>query len=152
MGLWPDFFDPWEEQRRRERQRHPNRHHFRVLLTVNGVSIFLQPEETTHMAVKLSLGHTLSLSLAYTDQHGNPMLTKVDPDGPPQWSDTTPATETLTVAADSMSATGTPLVAGSDTVNVSVVVGGQTFTASLDVTVIPEAQVVSGVAINATVS
>ena len=157
MSLWPDFFDPWGDARERERRRHHpepehHHHHHRVLFTVNGVSVFLQPEETIRMAVTLSIGHTLAMSLSFVDQHGNPMLTPVTPDSPPVWSDTTPATETLAVAADSMSATGTPLAAGGDTVNVSVVVGGQTFTASLDVTVTPEAQVVSGVAINATVS
>lgn len=104
------------------------------------------------MAVTLSIGHTVALSLVFVDQHGNPMLMPVVPDSPPTWSDTTPATETLAVAADSMSAIGTPLVAGNDTVNVSVVVGGQTFAASLDVTVTPEAQVASGVTIAATVS
>jgi hypothetical protein len=108
--------------------------------------------EHTHMATTISVGHTLGLSIQYLDQHGNPMLTAPTPDAAPVWTDTTPATETLTVVASGLTATGTPIAAGTDTVTVNLAVGGKTFTATVDVTVTPEPQVLSGVVIVTTVS
>lgn len=104
------------------------------------------------MAVTLSVGHTLNMSIQFLDQNGNPMLTPPTPDSPPSWSDTTSATETLAPAANGLSCVGTPIAAGSDVVNLSVVVGGQTFSATLDVTVDAAPQVLTSVAIAATVS
>ena len=99
------------------------------------------------MATTDTVGQTLPLSLVYLDQNGAPMATPPTPDSPPSWSDTTPATETLTVAPDGMTATALAVAAGTDTVGVTVVVGGKTFSASLAVTVTPAPQVLTSVEI-----
>lgn len=104
------------------------------------------------MATTLSVGHKLNMSIGFFDQHGNPMLTAPTPDTPPAWSNTTPATESIAPSADGLTCVGTPVAAGSDTVNLIVTVGGNNFSASLDVTVTAEAQVLTSVAINSTVA
>ena len=104
------------------------------------------------MAVTLSLGHTLDMSIEYLDQHGNPMLTTPVPDAAPSWSNTTPATETLAPSGDGLTCVGTPVAVGADTVNLSLMVAGVAFAALLDVTVTAEAQVLTSVAIGYTVS
>ena len=131
---------------------HHYRHKWHLVLTVQGVSVFLTPMEKVHMAVTLAIGHTLGLALTFLDQNGNPMLTTPVPDATPVWSDTTPATETLVADASGLTATGTPVAVGQDTINVSLAVGGVTFTAALDVTVTAAAQVLTSVAIAPTVS
>jgi hypothetical protein len=92
------------------------------------------------------------MTISFLDQNGNPMLTAVTPDAPPTWSDTTPATGTLTPAAGGLSATEAAIAAGSDVVNVALTVGGAAFSASLGITVSPAPQVLTSIAINATVN
>lgn len=104
------------------------------------------------MSVTLSVGHLLNMSIAYLDQHGNPMLVTPTPDSPPVWANTTQATETIVAAADGNSAVGTPVAPGTDTVSLNVSVGGAAFPATLDVTVTPEAQVLTSVSIVPSVS
>jgi len=116
------------------------------------VMIELHPFRRTIMDVTLSIGHTLTDTIAYLDQNGNPMLTTPTPDSPPVWSDSTPATETLTVAADGSSATGTPLAVGVDTVSLTVIVGGVTFSATQNVIVTAAPQVLTKVDITPTVN
>lgn len=99
----------------------------------------------------VTVGHKLALEIAYLDQNGNPMLTPQRPDAAPVWSNTTPAVETLAVAADGNSATTTALTAGADVVSLTLVVGGATFSATLAVTVQEAPQVLTKVQINATV-
>jgi|SRR5271166_334350 len=118
-----------------------------VALTVQGVTVFLTPEENLHMAVTLSLGHTLSMSIAFMDQNGNPMLTTPTPDAAPAWSDTTPATETLAPSGDGLTCTGTPVAVGTDTVSLALAVGGAAFSATLDVTVTAAPQVLTSIGI-----
>ena len=95
--------------------------------------------------VTFSVGHTDTMTIAYLDQNGNPMLETPVPDSPPVWSQDTPATATLTASGDGTSATETGIAAGTDTVSLSVVIGGATFAASLSVTVSAEAQTLSSV-------
>lgn len=104
------------------------------------------------MAVTLEVGQTLNMALVFLDQAGNPMTTTPTPDSPPAWVDSTPATETLTVDGTGLAATGTPLAPGTDTVSVTVVVGGVSFSASLDVTVTAAPQVLTSIAIVPTVA
>lgn len=92
-------------------------------------------------------GPPLSLAIAFLDQNGQPMATTPKPDSPPAWSNTTPASETLAASADGLTCTDTAVAAGTDTVNLSVVVGGKTFSASLNVTVSPAPQVLTSVEI-----
>jgi hypothetical protein len=104
------------------------------------------------MAVVLTVGHKLNMSIAFADQNGNPMLTKPTPDSAPAWSNSTPSTETIAAAADGLSCVGTPVAPGNDTVSLSVVIGGQTFSATLGVTVDAAPQVLTSVSIVPTVA
>lgn len=99
------------------------------------------------MATTLAVGHKLEMQIAFLDQNGNPMLAVQTPDNAPTWSNSTPATETLTVAASGLTCEGMPLVPGTDTVSLTVSVGGVSFSATLDVTVTEAPQVLTSVAI-----
>jgi DMSO reductase anchor subunit len=100
----------------------------------------------------LTIGHTLNLAIQELDQHGNPMLVPVVYDAAPVWTNSSPATETLSVSSDGKTATGTPIAPGTDTVSLSVSIGGQVFTATLAVEVNAAPQVVSSIVIVPTVN
>lgn len=99
------------------------------------------------MALNMKVGQSDTLALVFLDQNGQPMATAPTPDSVPAWTNTTPATDTLTVAADGLSATDAAVAGGTDQIGVTVVVNGQTFNAVLDVNVTPAAQVFTNVAI-----
>jgi hypothetical protein len=140
----------------RHRHRHPrikphgNRRFF-VILIVNETSILMRPNEETIMATIVTIGHKLNLSIQVLDQHGNPMLDPSVYDAEPVWANTTPATETLSVAAGGQTATGTPVSVGTDLVSLSFAIGGKEFTASLAVEVDAEPQVATSAIIVATI-
>jgi len=100
--------------------------------------------------IDVTVGHKVTMNLVFLDQNGNPMLTTVTPDAVPTWTDTTPATGTLTAGADGLSATELAIAAGTDVVNVSVTVGGVAFAASLGITSTAVPQVLTSIQINAT--
>jgi hypothetical protein len=102
--------------------------------------------------VAVNVGHTVTMSIAYLDANGNPMLTTPVPDAAPTWTDTTPATGTLTVAPGGLTATELAIAAGTDLVNLSLTVGGVSFAATQGITATAAAQVLTSVAIEATVS
>ena len=79
------------------------------------------------------------------------MLTPVTFDAAPVWANTTPATETLSAAADGQSATGTPVAPGADLISVSFTIGGVPFSATLAVEVDAAPQVPTSAVIVATV-
>lgn len=145
--LWPHH----------HRRYHPSHHHVRVLFIVlindqpYHVAI-LEPHMEVHMSTIVNIGHTISLAVIFLDANGNPMLTAPTPDSPPAWTDTTPATETLAVAPSGLMAVATPVAPGTDTVSLTVVVGGKSFAATLAVEVDPAPQVLTSVQISATVS
>lgn len=87
------------------------------------------------MAATLKVGQTIPFSIAYLDQNGNPMSPPPNPDAPPAWAQLNSASESLTAAPDGNTASATGLAAGSDTIQLSLSVGGNQFTATLDVTV-----------------
>jgi len=95
--------------------------------------------------VTMVVGHTDNMSIAYLDQHGNPMLVPPIPDSPPTWSQTTPDAATLTVAADGMTAADLAIAPGADVVSMTVVVGGVSFSATVPITISPEPQVLTSV-------
>ena len=145
----------WEERRRQElgfvlvvvhvHAAHHRHHRYKFFISPN--------ERVSTMAnINVTVGHTVSMKLVFLDQNGNPMLTAVTPDAAPAWSDTTPATGTLTVGADGLSATELAITAGADVVNVSLAVGGVAFAASLGITAAAAPQVLTSVQILATVS
>lgn len=100
----------------------------------------------------LTLGHNVEANIVYLDANGNPMLATPTPDSPPVWTNTTPATETLVVSADGNTAEATTLAVGTDSIGVTVIVGGKTFQASVAIEVDAAPQVLTSVAINAVAS
>jgi hypothetical protein len=125
---------------------HLRRHQRRRYIT------FLTANRRTILSnVIVTVGHTVTFSLVFLDQNGNPMVTTPLPDAPPTWTDTTPATGTLTPAASGLTATELTTGVGADTVNVSLAVGGTSFSASIDLTVQDVPQVLTSVQIAATV-
>lgn len=102
-------------------------------------------------SLNVTVGHTVAFALAFLDQNGNPMLITPTPDAAPTWSDTTPATGTLTPAANGLTATEVAVAPGTDTVSVSLAVAGTSFSASIDLTV-DAVQVLTSVQITGTVS
>jgi hypothetical protein len=126
-------------------RHHHRRHHGRRYV------IFLTANRRSHLAnVIVTVGHTVSFTLVYLDQNGNPMLVTPVPDAPPTWTDTTPATGTLTPSGNTASELA--LAVGADTVNVSLAVGGATFTGTIDIAVQGVPQVLTKVALAATVA
>ena len=101
--------------------------------------------------ITLNVGHSAALSIEYLDQNNNPLPAPV-PDSPPVWSNVALTTATLTVGPGGQTATEAAIAAGTDTVNLSVVVGGKTFTTLLGVTVQPAPPVLTSIQINAVVS
>jgi hypothetical protein len=126
--MWRWFFHPlW-----------CRRHHRRVRIVIRAgnFAVELIPEEIVHMATTLHVGQTLPMSIEYLDQNGNPMLSAPPLlDAPPVWANNTPATETLTASADGHTASALAMAAGTDTVRLTLLVGGVQFSATLDVTV-----------------
>lgn len=102
--------------------------------------------------IALSVGHTASFTLEFLDQNGNPMLTTPVPDAAPVWTDTTPATGTLTAGTTGLTASELAIAAGGDTVTVVLTVGGVSFTASVSLAVASAPQVLTSVAIETTVA
>ena len=99
-----------------------------------------------------TLGHTINCTIVYLDANGNPMLVTPTPDAPPAWTQTTPATETMVVSADGLTNTLTSMAVGTDSVGVSAVVGGATFSASLAVEIDAAPQVLTSIGVQAVVS
>jgi hypothetical protein len=104
------------------------------------------------MGIKVTVGHSVAYSLAFFDTNGNPMIVTPKPDAAPAWTNTTPATETVTASADGLTATGVALAAGTDVVSVALAVGGASFSALIDVEVDAAPQVLGSVQIVATAS
>ena len=134
---------------RRHRRHH---HHIRVALILGNVAVELIPNGVIHMAFTLDVGKMENLAIAYFDQNGQPMVTTPTPDAAPPWSQTTPATEDLVAAADGLTAVAQGIAAGTDTIKVDLMVGGVSFSATVDVTVNPvvAAQTLTSIGIVAT--
>ena len=141
----------WSIFVKRHSRRHHHHHHKMVLLTLNGVSILLTPNQGTVIMSDISLGHGIDLAIAFLDASGNPMITPPTPDATPSWTQTTPATENLSVDPGGLTAHTRSIAVGSDSIGLSVVVGGATFAATLAVNVAAPAQVLTSVAIVPTV-
>ena len=104
--------------------------------------------------VPLNVGHTANMSLVFTDQNGNPMLTQPTPDASPAttWSDApgSPAVGVLTPAGNTASELAEN--PGSDVVSVTTYVGGVEYQASVTLVVSAAPQVLTGVQIAVSVS
>lgn len=99
------------------------------------------------MPATFNVGQTLPLSISFLDQNGHPMATTPTPDAPPVWGDSNPAIDTLTAAADGLTASDLGVAPGADTVTVKLAVAGVTFAASLPVTVAAAPQVLTSIEI-----
>lgn len=133
------------------KRRHHHHHHRAILFTVNNVGITLYPNQEALLMTDITLGHGIDMAIAFLDQNGNPMLVTPVPDAAPVWTQTTPATETLTVDAGGLTAHTKSVAIGQDSIGLSVVVGGATFSATLSVNVAAAPQVLTSVAITPTV-
>jgi hypothetical protein len=121
-------------------------------LAVGDVSVSSTAKDSILMDTVVTLGHIINLAVTFLDQNGNPMLKQPAADAPPLWSNTIPGTETIVASADGMAAVATPVAVGVDTINVAAIVGGKTFTATLNVQVTAAvAQVLTSVSIVPTV-
>lgn len=102
----------------------------------------------------VTVGHEVECSIVYLDQNGNPMQTTPTPDAPPQWSNqpATPPIDSLMPSADGSSCEVDTLAPGTDTIGLSVIVGGQTFNASLQLAIEAPPQVLTSVQIATNVS
>lgn len=147
MHWWWDLF----HERHRKRHRHP-RHkiHFVVLFTVNHMSFVLKPDEEIFLMTDTTVGKTLNLSIGFLDADGNSMIVTPMPDSPPIWSNTTPATTTLTPSADGLTATDLAVGVGTDSIGAAATVGGVTFSATLIVNVAAKPQILTSITITAT--
>lgn len=95
-----------------------------------------------------SVGHKIVSTILYLDQNGNPMITGVVvPDSPPVWTGGNNAVETLSVSADGATATWEAVGAGTDTVTLTLIVGGKTFTAQAVHNVTAAPQVLTSITI-----
>lgn len=150
-------------------ERHPPHQHMRLVLL--RVEVFVRHHRhkryrriveertlipngvTTMNPVTVSIGHTVSFSILYLDASGNPMLVTPTPDSPPVWANApSPAgATTFTVGPGGLTASDVAVAAGTDTISLTVVVGGVTFTATDGVTVSPAPQVLTSIAIAASV-
>ncbi len=117
---WPDHHHGHHRQRPR------------VGMTVRGVTVFLTPELDLHMQTTGTVGTPLAMSLAYFDQTGAPMKTTPTADAPPSWASTDPAVDGVVAADDGLTAVADRAGAGSATITVSLTVGGESFSATLD--------------------
>jgi hypothetical protein len=140
---------PRKNQRKRHHRQHPHHGHVRVFLVVNGYWYELSAHKRTIIMEQLTVGHTDTMSIIYLDTTGNPMLVPVTPDSPPSWTNTpaTPPVDTFTVAPGGAGAVLAATAAGSDTVTLSVTVGGKVYTATQAITISAAPQVLGSVAI-----
>ena len=104
------------------------------------------------MSDTVTVGHSIDFSIEYVDTNDNPMLTPVTPDSPPTWTDVAGSPDTFTVSADGTTAVLQATGAGSDTVGLSVTVGGVTYTASDLIAINAPPQILGGVQIVAVVN
>ena len=106
------------------------------------------------MTTSVTVGHTITMTIGYFDAAGNPPPAGQAPvpDSPPQWSNSAPSVETLAASADGLTCVATVIAAGADTITVTAVVGGKTYTAVLDVSAAAAPFALDHIAINAVVN
>jgi hypothetical protein len=130
--------------------QHPGktRHYW---LKIAQLAILLVENKELFIMSQLHVDQTVSLSLQASDAAGN--MVKFTPDAPPTWVNSNPAAATDAVAADGLTDVLTPVAGATGqttTVTVSVVIGGVTFTATIDEAIVAGA--IAGVKIVETFS
>lgn len=113
----------------------------------------LKPHHKEHIMIPVTVGHTVEVTITVVDQHGNPMQTQPAFDAPPAWTGGlgSPPVDTITVSADGTTLDADVINPGTDSITCAAVVGGQTFSASVQINASPEPQVASGIVLNAVV-
>ena len=139
VEIWDERRKPWPRIRRRHRVYFEEK-------------VLLPDKEIKMTPVTVNVGHTVTCSIVYLDQNGNPLLVTPTPDAAPTWAQTTPATESMAVTADGSTDVLTALAAGADTVSVDLKVGGVDFSASVNVNVAAAPQILTSIAVATTVS
>jgi hypothetical protein len=113
----------------------------------------LDLQETSKMAIQVPQDKTISLGIRYLDQNGQPMLSPVNHDQPPSWSNSD-AIGSLAVAPDGLTAVFTPSAPGNTNVRLTVTSGTRQYNAELGIEVTPSQpvnQIFSSVEISAVV-
>lgn len=100
----------------------------------------------------VTVGHKVACTIVYLDQNGNPMRTPVVPDSAPSWTNAPSAPGVDSLVPNGVECDVDALSAGTDTITLSVVVGGQTFAATLALSIADAPQVLSSVQIAAEVA
>ena len=129
---------------------HRRHYHPRVVLFIDGYGHELNPHRRTCFMTQVTAGHKITYTIAYLDENGRPMITTPTPDGPPSWSNapSAPGIDTLTPSADGSSAvlqTNPGDADSTDTVSMTVLVGGRSFSASDSVAISAAPQVLTSV-------
>jgi hypothetical protein len=99
----------------------------------------------------VTVGHEIECTIIYLDANGNPMQVAPTPDSSPAWTSTGAPVDSLTVSSDGTVCDVTALAAGADALNLTVTVGGNSYTASLPFTVEAPPQELASISINAVV-
>lgn len=127
--------DWWRTRRGHDRQRHPRRFFwFRI---GGALRILLEPGKEPFIVGQLHVDQKVSLSIVATDVAGNPV--KFAPDAAPVWANSNPAAADMTVSNDGLTATLIPkadAVGQVTSVSLAVVIGGVTFTATDDISIV----------------
>jgi hypothetical protein len=160
-------YNDWPFHHGRHHRHHRHHHHPRPALLVWVVDRQRQHHEwvwryriyplsatkETCIMTEVTVGHIVTDTIVYLDKAGNPMLTPQTPDSAPTWTKTADdSVDTLAASGDGSTATISAVAAGQDTVTLTVIVGGQTFTATQQLNITDAAQVLTSVAIEASVA
>jgi len=129
LSFWAWFFR-WHHEHHEHHRFHPH-----VWLQINQTAILLNSLERTHAMSQIHIDQVCTLSLVAVDSKGNQVA--LNPDAPPNWTNSDESAATSAVSADGLTDTLTPVAVGkTTTVNVSVSIGGVIFTASIDEAVV----------------
>jgi hypothetical protein len=126
------------EHYRRWCEKHHHQHPGRIRyywLKINQLAILLVENQEVFVMSQLHIDQIVTLSIEATDVAGN--VVPFTPDAPPVWANGNPAAATDVVSADGLTDVLTPVAVGqTDSVKVSVVIGGVGFTATIDETIV----------------
>jgi hypothetical protein len=112
----------------------------------------LKPFQEIHVTDTVSVGHQINYSFIEVDTSGNPMLTQV-PVTSSSWSNTpaTPPVDTFTPSTNGATATLVATAPGADSVTVTALINGVSYTATDSVVISAAPQVLGGIQIVAQV-
>ena len=133
------------------RRRTRRRHYYALKVVVDHKTARIRPLVPywrNKMTDNVTVGHQINYSFVEVDTSGNPMLTPV-PVTSSSWANTpaTPPVDNFTVAAGGATAVLQAIAAGSDTVTVTAVINGVTYTATDQVIIAAPPQVLGGIQI-----